>query len=187
MSRREFYGSARENTLWILVVVVGFVFPLLAIRYFPWLDDDATALIRLIAASYTISLLAVFAARRRLFPWASKVPWFQWFAVPVVAVVGALYLIGEFLLLNVVLDRGAPRETRFVVIRRVASDDFRIVPLDRLQAPPSFLWTRHRMPELHVDSVVSVTVRPGAFGHAWAQEYHAVSDDYRSVLRDAHP
>jgi hypothetical protein len=141
-------------------------------------------MIRLIAGAYAISLVAVVAARRRLFPWGSKIPWFEWFAILTLPVVGAMYLVGAFLVLNGLLDRGAARDTRYVVIRRLNATDFWIVPLDRLQTPPSVLWTRCAVPELNVDSVVSVAVRPGALGHPWVGGYRVVAPDYRRVLEN---
>jgi multisubunit Na+/H+ antiporter MnhE subunit len=187
MTRRQFYGTARENTFWILIVMGSFVFCFFGLRAFPWLHDEGAFLIRLIGAGYGISLLAVFAARRKLFPWVSQVPWFEWFAMLTLPVVGAFYLVGAFLVLNGVLDRAPARDTRFVVIGGDGRPDFRIAPLDRLQEPASVLWVRRGERELHVNSVVSVSVRRGAFGHPWVGGYRAVAPDYRRVLVNEHP
>ena len=184
ISRREYYGTARENLRWwALVVLAAVAFAMWGIMAFPWLDEDRPAFLRLLVASYLTALVIVFGARQRLFPWGSKLPAVKWFAIVAFAFVGMMFVVGGYLVLNGVLDRSPALSRRFVVIKRTTPTSFRIVPLDNLQANASILSARRPPSEiLQVDCVVSVTIKPGAFGHAWVSGYRVDAADYRTEI-----
>jgi len=173
-TRREYYGTTRENVISIAVVVGSVGLALLGLFRFPLLNQNDASIWKVPLCAYVASLAIVISKRQKLFPWGDRLPFIKWQAVIAVPVVSAMAALGVFLVGNAVLDHGAAQERVFVVVRQTAKTSFWIAPAERPDSSHSDLYVRRPPADLTVGRLVRVAVKPGLFRHPWVERYEVL-------------